>query len=131
MEELQRDLRNQGVDPRKAEQIARDIAAGLPLGNGPQLSPSQRTMAGDDLNRLLRQGVGLHHSGLTFDQRTERDAGRRLGGLHRLQRTLIERQRQCDAFLSHLDIGVLALDADEMPPQPLGHRPARFLPRQR
>ena len=56
---------------RAAEQIAHDIAAGLPLGNGPQLSPSQRTMAGDDLNRLLRQGVGLHHSGLTFDQRTE------------------------------------------------------------
>ena len=56
---------------RAAEQIARDIAAGLPLGTGPQLSPSQRTMAGDDLNRLLRQGVGLHHSGLTFDQRTE------------------------------------------------------------
>jgi superfamily II DNA/RNA helicase len=56
---------------RAAEQIARDIAAGLPLGNGPQLSPSQRTMAGDDLNRLLRQGVGLHHSGLTFNQRTE------------------------------------------------------------
>lgn len=56
---------------RAAEQIARDIAAGLPLGLGPQLSASQRTMAGDDLNRLLRQGVGLHHSGLTFDQRTE------------------------------------------------------------
>jgi superfamily II DNA/RNA helicase len=56
---------------RAAEQIARDIAAGLPLGSGPQLSPSQRAMAGDDLNRLLRQGVGLHHSGLTFDQRTE------------------------------------------------------------
>ena len=56
---------------RAAEQIARDIAAGLPLGNGPALSPSQRAMAGDDLNRLLRQGVGLHHSGLTFDQRTE------------------------------------------------------------
>jgi superfamily II DNA/RNA helicase len=56
---------------RAAEQIARDIAAGLPLGNGPQLSPSQRNLAGDDLNRLLRQGVGLHHSGLTFEQRTE------------------------------------------------------------
>ena len=56
---------------RAAEQIARDIAAGLPLGNGPQLSPSQRSLAGDDLNRLLRQGVGLHHSGLTFEQRTE------------------------------------------------------------
>ena len=56
---------------RAAEQIAHDIAAGLPLGNGPQLSPSQRAMAGDDLNRLLRQGVGLHHSGLTYGQRTE------------------------------------------------------------
>jgi superfamily II DNA/RNA helicase len=56
---------------RAAEQIARDIAAGLPLGNGPPLSPSQRAIAGDDLNRLLRQGVGLHHSGLTFEQRTE------------------------------------------------------------
>jgi len=56
---------------RAAEQIARDIAAGLPLGNGPTLSPSQRAIAGDDLNRLLRQGVGLHHSGLTFEQRTE------------------------------------------------------------
>jgi superfamily II DNA/RNA helicase len=56
---------------RAAEQIARDIAAGLPLGNGPQLTPHQRAVAGDDLNRLLRQGVGLHHSGLTFEQRTE------------------------------------------------------------
>ena len=56
---------------RAAEHIARDIAAGLPLGNGPQLSPSQRACAGDDLNRLLRQGVGLHHSGLTFEQWTE------------------------------------------------------------
>lgn len=56
---------------RAAEQIARDIAAGLPLGNGPPLSPGQRAIAGDDLNRLLRQGVGLHHSGLTFEQRTE------------------------------------------------------------
>lgn len=55
---------------RAAEQIARDIAAGLPLGIGPQLSPAQRSLAGDDLNRLLRQGVGLHHSGLTFEQRT-------------------------------------------------------------
>ena len=56
---------------RAAEQIARDIAAGLPLGGGPQLNPRQRTVAGDELNRLLRQGVGLHHSGLTFEQRTE------------------------------------------------------------
>ncbi len=55
---------------RAAEQIAREIAQGLPLGLGPQLNPTQRACAGDDLNRLLRQGVGLHHSGLTFEQRT-------------------------------------------------------------
>jgi superfamily II DNA/RNA helicase len=56
---------------RAAEQIARDIAHGLPLGNGPQLSPAQRAMAGEDLYRLLRQGVGLHHSGLTYEQRSQ------------------------------------------------------------
>jgi superfamily II DNA/RNA helicase len=55
---------------RAAEQIARDIAHGLPMGNGPQLSPAQRDMAGEDLYRLLRQGVGLHHSGLTYEQRS-------------------------------------------------------------
>jgi superfamily II DNA/RNA helicase len=55
---------------RAAEQIARDIAHGLPMGNGPQLSPAQREMAGEDLYRLLRQGVGLHHSGLTYEQRS-------------------------------------------------------------
>ena len=56
---------------RAAEQIAREIAHALPLGNGPQLTPAQRAIAGDDLNRLLRQGVGLHHSGLTYEQRSE------------------------------------------------------------
>ena len=55
---------------RAAEQIARDIAHGLPMGNGPQLSPAQRNMAGEDLYRVLRQGVGLHHSGLTYEQRS-------------------------------------------------------------
>lgn len=56
---------------RAAEQIARDIAHGLPLGNGPQLNAAQRAVAGDDLYRLLRQGVGLHHSGLTYEQRSQ------------------------------------------------------------
>jgi superfamily II DNA/RNA helicase len=56
---------------RAAEQIAREIAHALPLGHGPQLTPAQRALAGDDLNRLLRQGVGLHHSGLTYEQRSE------------------------------------------------------------
>lgn len=54
---------------RAAMQIAEEIAAGLPLGDGPSLAPSQRTLAGDDLARLIRHGVGLHHSGLTYDQR--------------------------------------------------------------
>ena len=56
---------------RAAEQIARDLAQSFPLGQGPHLSASQRAIAGEDLYRLLRQGVGLHHSGLTFEQRTE------------------------------------------------------------
>ncbi|MFM9000231.1 MAG: DEAD/DEAH box helicase [Opitutia bacterium] len=59
--------------PRRkaAEHLADAIAAGLPLGCGPELSPSQRSLAGDRLTRLLRQGVGLHHSGLTYAQRAE------------------------------------------------------------
>ncbi len=56
---------------RAAEQIARDIAHALPLGNGPQLNAAQKACAGDELYKLLRQGVGLHHSGLTYEQRTE------------------------------------------------------------
>ena len=56
---------------RAAEQIARDIAHALPLGGGPQLNAAQKACAGDELYRLLRQGVGLHHSGLTYEQRTE------------------------------------------------------------
>ena len=55
---------------RAAEQIAREIAHALPLGNGPTLTPAQKALAGDDLYRLLRQGVGLHHSGLTYEQRS-------------------------------------------------------------
>ena len=59
--------------PRRkaAEQLADAIAAGLPLGCGPELSSRQRTLAGDRLTRLLRQGVGLHHSGLTYSQRAD------------------------------------------------------------
>ncbi len=55
---------------RAAIQLAEDIAAGLPLGSGPALTPSQRTLAGDDLARLIKHGVGLHHSGLTYEQRS-------------------------------------------------------------
>ena len=54
---------------RAASQLAEEIAAGLPLGDGPPLAPALRNLAGDDLARLLRHGVGLHHSGLTYEQR--------------------------------------------------------------
>ncbi|MEY2821681.1 MAG: hypothetical protein RL105_1253 [Verrucomicrobiota bacterium] len=59
--------------PRRkaAEQLADAIAAGLPMGCGPELSAAQRSLAGDRLTRLLRQGVGLHHSGLTYSQRAD------------------------------------------------------------
>jgi hypothetical protein len=56
---------------KAAEQIAKDIAYALPHGNGPQLNAEERKLAGDDLYKLLRQGVGLHHSGLTYQQRSE------------------------------------------------------------
>ena len=55
---------------RAAAQLAEEIAASLPLDAGPTLSPSQRALAGDDLARLIRHGVGLHHSGLTYEQRS-------------------------------------------------------------
>jgi hypothetical protein len=54
---------------RAATQLAEDLAAALPLDTGPALDPGERTLAGDDLARILRRGVGLHHSGLTYQQR--------------------------------------------------------------
>jgi len=55
---------------RAAIQLAEEIAATLPLGAGPALAPGQRALAGDDLARLIKHGVGLHHSGLTYEQRS-------------------------------------------------------------
>lgn len=54
---------------RAAAQLAEDLAAALPHDGGPQLTPEERSLAGDELSRLLRRGVGLHHSGLTYRQR--------------------------------------------------------------
>lgn len=54
---------------RAAIQIAEELADALPLDGGPALAPSQRAVAGDALGRLLRHGIGLHHSGLTYEQR--------------------------------------------------------------
>lgn len=56
---------------RAAVALAEDLAHALPPEGGPTLSPAQRLAAGDDLARLLRRGVGLHHSGLTYRQRAE------------------------------------------------------------
>lgn len=51
--------------------LAEELAHALPPDGGPRLTPEQRAVAGDDLARLLRRGVGLHHSGLTYRQRSE------------------------------------------------------------
>jgi hypothetical protein len=54
---------------RAATQLAEELAAALPHDGGPGLTPEERRLAGEDLSRLLRRGVGLHHSGLTYLQR--------------------------------------------------------------
>jgi len=56
---------------RAAAQLADDLAAALPPEGGPSLSVEDRALAGEELGRLLRRGVGLHHSGLTYRQRAE------------------------------------------------------------
>jgi len=56
---------------RAAQALAEELAHALPPDGGPRLTPSQREVAGDELARLLRRGVGLHHSGLTYRQRSE------------------------------------------------------------
>lgn len=54
---------------RAAMQLAEDLAAALPHDGGLSLGPEDRRLAGEELARLLRRGVGLHHSGLTYRQR--------------------------------------------------------------
>jgi len=54
---------------RAATQLAEDLAAALPPDGGVALGPEDRALAGEELARLLRRGVGLHHSGLTYRQR--------------------------------------------------------------
>lgn len=56
---------------RAAALLAEELSAAMPHDGGPALSPAERALAGDDLARLLRRGVGLHHSGLTYRQRAE------------------------------------------------------------
>lgn len=54
---------------RNAEALARQLAAELPTPDGLELSPEQRSLAGDPLQRLLRQRIAFHHSGLSYQQR--------------------------------------------------------------
>lgn len=54
---------------RHAEALARELASELPTPDSLDLSPQQRTLAGDPLQRLLRQRIAFHHSGLSYQQR--------------------------------------------------------------
>ncbi len=54
---------------RNAEGLARQLASELPTADMLELSPEQRSLAGDPLQRLLRQRIAFHHSGLSYQQR--------------------------------------------------------------
>lgn len=51
---------------RMAEELAGKISAALPIPNWLELSPEQRTLAGDSLAKMLRNRVAYHHSGLNY-----------------------------------------------------------------
>lgn len=57
--------------PRRnaAEDLAVQLAAGLPPGDSLSLTPEQEQLAGSRLARLLRSRVAFHHSGLSYAQR--------------------------------------------------------------
>ncbi len=57
--------------PRRlaAEELARDLAATLPVDDPLVLSPEQATLAGEKLAKLLRKRVAFHHSGLSYGAR--------------------------------------------------------------
>jgi hypothetical protein len=59
--------------PRRnaAEDLALQLAAGLPSGDPLKLTPGQESLAGSKLTRLLRARVAYHHSGLSYAQRAE------------------------------------------------------------
>jgi hypothetical protein len=54
---------------KAAEDLARQLAAALPLLEPLVLSPEQARLAGDRLGKLLRSRVAFHHSGLSYAQR--------------------------------------------------------------
>ncbi len=57
--------------PRRAaaEEIARAIAAGVPVLDPLPLTPAQEAIAGKQLSKLLRSRVAYHHSGLSYAAR--------------------------------------------------------------
>ncbi len=57
--------------PRRAasEDLARELAATLPVDDPLVLSPEQAALAGDKLARMLRRRVAYHHSGLSYGAR--------------------------------------------------------------
>lgn len=57
--------------PRRqaAEDLARDLAAALPVDDPLALSPEQSALAGDPLARMLRRRIAYHHSGLSYAAR--------------------------------------------------------------
>ena len=66
-----------GLDPilifapqrKDSERIARQIAASLPEEDPLELSAEQRSLAGENLSKLLKSRVAYHHSGLSYKQR--------------------------------------------------------------
>lgn len=57
--------------PRRqaAESLAAELARQLPTPNPLQLSPEQKTVAGEQLSKLLKSRVAYHHSGLSYGAR--------------------------------------------------------------
>ena len=57
--------------PRRAaaEDLARDLAAVLPVDDPLVLSPEQSQLAGEKLAKLLRKRLAFHHSGLSYAAR--------------------------------------------------------------
>ena len=54
---------------KDAERIARQVASSLPSDDPLELSPEQKSLAGDRLSKLLKTRVAYHHSGLSYKQR--------------------------------------------------------------
>ncbi|TVP81504.1 MAG: DEAD/DEAH box helicase [Puniceicoccaceae bacterium] len=57
--------------PRRkaAENLARTLAAALPEPDALILTHEQKTIAGNDLTRTLKQRIAFHHSGMSYAQR--------------------------------------------------------------